>query len=99
VVKLKDGLNTSTYTFKLEVFTGEIIISTTYGSQLMNIGPPAFVKELEALNVNVSNAMAYKLPLIMDPDGDSYTVRVDLRSAFLFASYDPASLTLKLAPK
>lgn len=99
MVKLKDGLNTSTYTFKLEVFSGEIIVSTTYGSELMNIGPPAFVKELEALKVNVSTIMTYKLPPIVDPDVDSYTVRVDLQSAFLFALYDPASLTFKLAPK
>jgi hypothetical protein len=66
----------------------------------MNIGAPVFTSKLEEfLTVQPDTIFSYPLPAITDPDGDPFTVNVDFKSAFIFASYDRVSNNLTFSPK
>lgn len=66
----------------------------------MNMGPPRFTTEVqEFLTVYPNTNLDYPLPDITDPDGDPFTVDVDFKSAFIFASYDQVSKILTITPK
>lgn len=51
---------------------------------------PYFASALADQTVKAGNTLEYKLPNILDLEGDDYTVTVDTGSASVFSSYDTA---------
>jgi hypothetical protein len=62
---------------------------------LMNIGPPYFTSPLESLTIKAPATKNYTLPIVEDPDNDSFKVQVQFST---FIKFLPASNTLIFSP-
>lgn len=67
-----------------------------YSLPLLNTGPPTFKSALQPLTIFAGTIVTYDLPQISDPDGDHWTISIDIGSA-VFAKIN--GNTFSFAPK
>ena len=46
-------------------------------NMMVNIGPPYFSESIDSLVAYVGKTLVYKLPQIIEPDNDPYTIRLE----------------------
>jgi hypothetical protein len=68
------------------------------GRSLANLGPPTFSSALVPLVVHPNTFGTYNLPMISDPDNDSWTVKIEPADALPFTIFNMRRNRFTFAP-